>query len=164
MHGTIPFPSCELFHFTHLTPLQAGTSTIAFSPIRELRFREIKYLEWNHLDESQRVFIPSLCFIFVGLFVFAFKGGTHDKWRFPGWGSNWSCSCRPTPPSQPEPSGIRARSATQTTTHSNSRSLTCWARPGIEPPSSWIIVGPITSEPQQKLLGPLFFIVQPCTG
>ena len=39
------------------------------------------------------------------------------------------------------------------TVHSNARSLIHWERPGIEPTSSWILVGSITTEPQQKLPG-----------
>ena len=35
---------------------------------------------------------------------------------------------------------------------SNTRSLTHWARPGIESTSSWILVGFITAEPQRELL------------
>ena len=35
-----------------------------------------------------------------------------------------------------------------TTAHSNAGSLTHWARPGIDPMSSWILVGFITSEPR----------------
>ena len=37
------------------------------------------------------------------------------------------------------------------TAHSNARSLTHWARPGIEPASSWILVGFITTEPPWEL-------------
>ena len=39
---------------------------------------------------------------------------------------------------------IQAMSATYTTAHSNTRALTHWARPGMEPTSSWILVGFIT--------------------
>ena len=35
-----------------------------------------------------------------------------------------------------------------TTAHSNAGSLTHWAKPGIEPMSSWILDGFITTEPQ----------------
>ena len=35
-----------------------------------------------------------------------------------------------------------------TTAHSNARSLTHWVRPGIEPTSSWTLVGFIAAEPQ----------------
>ena len=58
-----------------------------------------------------------------------------------------SC-CRPMPQSQHR--GIKASSVTYTTAHGNARSLTHWARPGIEPKSSWILVGFVTTEPQQN--------------
>ena len=61
---------------------------------------------------------------------------TWSMWRFPGYGSNQSYSCQPTP--QPQPHQIWAASATYTTAHGNARSLTHWARPGIEPTSSQI--------------------------
>ena len=41
--------------------------------------------------------------------------------------------------------------ATDTTAQDNARSLTQWARPGIEPKSSWILVGFVTAEPQLEL-------------
>ena len=47
---------------------------------------------------------------------------------------------------------IQVLSVTYSTSHCNARSLTHWARPGIEPTSSWILVGFITTEPQQELL------------
>ena len=50
-----------------------------------------------------------------------------------------------------QPRQIWATSATYTTTHGNAGSLTHWARPGIEPTSSWILVRFVTAEPQQKL-------------
>ena len=40
---------------------------------------------------------------------------------------------------------------TYTTAHSNSGSLTHWVRPGIQPTSSWILVGFVTTEPQREL-------------
>ena len=60
-----------------------------------------------------------------------------------------TCSCGPTP--QPQQCQIQATSATYTTAHSNTESLTHWAKPGIEPTSSWILVGFVTSEPWQEL-------------
>ena len=42
-------------------------------------------------------------------------------------------------------------SATYTTAHSNTRPLTHWERPGIEPASSWILVRFISSEPWREL-------------
>ena len=48
----------------------------------------------------------------------------------------------------PDPSPT---SATYTTAHSNAGSLTHWARPGIKPESSWILVRFVTTEPWLKL-------------
>ena len=58
------------------------------------------------------------------------------------------------PATQPQQHRTQASSVTYTTAHGNATSLTYWVRPGIEPASSWILVGLITSEPQQEL--PLF--------
>jgi len=55
----------------------------------------------------------------------------------------------PTP--QPQQHHIQATSSTYTTAHGNARSLTHWARPGMEPESSWIPVWLITAEPWQEL-------------
>ena len=56
-------------------------------------------------------------------FLFAFsRAASHGIWRFPGEGSNWSCSRRPTP--QPQQCGIQDVSATYTTAHGNTGSLT----------------------------------------
>ena len=40
--------------------------------------------------------------------------------------------------------------------HSKAGSLTHWARPGIEPESSWTPIGFVTAEPQQELPPPPF--------
>ena len=42
---------------------------------------------------------------------------------------------------QPIISGTKLGLGTYTTAHSNAGSLTHWARPGIEPVSSWILIG-----------------------
>ena len=44
-----------------------------------------------------------------------------------------------------------AASGTYTTAHGNAGSLTHWARPGIEPSSSWILVRFPSTEPQREL-------------
>ena len=77
---------------------------------------------------------------FVGLFVFflLFEGPAQGIWRFPGWGSNRSCCCRPAP--QPQQCQIWAKSVAYTTAHGNARSLVHWARPGIKPATSWFLV------------------------
>ena len=55
----------------------------------------------------------------------------------------------------PQPHGIRAPSVT--TAHGNTGSLCHWARPGIKPISSGILVGFITTEPQWELPTTDFF-------
>jgi len=57
-------------------------------------------------------------------------------------GMNLSCSCQPK--LQPQQCGIWDMSVTYTTAHGNTRSLTHWMRPGIEPVSSWILVRFVT--------------------
>ena len=83
---------------------------------------------------------------------FFLRGHTCSMWKFPGSGSNWSCSRLPM---QPQQCQIGAVSVTYTTAHTNAGSLTHYARPGIEPESSWVIV--VTSEPQRELLNELLF-------
>ena len=89
------------------------------------------------------------------LFIYFFKGCTCSIWRFPGQGSNQNYNCWPMP--EPQQRGVRTTSATYTTAHSNARSLTHWARPGIKPSTSSFLVGFGSPEPQQELLlWPLF--------
>ena len=53
---------------------------------------------------------------------------------------------------------IRATSVTYTTLHGDARSLTHWARPGIQPVTSWLLVGFVSAVPGQELPGALFKI------
>ena len=46
--------------------------------------------------------------------------------------------------------------AMQDPAHSNARSLTHLARPGVKPTFSWILVRLVTTEPQWELLFPVF--------
>ena len=50
--------------------------------------------------------------------------------------------------SQPQQCWIWDMSVTYTTAQGNAGSFTHWARPGIEPASSWILVGFIATEPR----------------
>ena len=52
---------------------------------------------------------------------------------------------------QSQQCGIWAVSATYTSAHSNTGSLTHWAMPGMEPASSWILVRLVITEPQWEL-------------
>ena len=69
------------------------------------------------------------------LFIFLSFSGPH-AWHMevPRLGLDQSYSCRPIPEPQ------QCQATTYTTAHSNTRSLTHWARPGIESPSSWLLV------------------------
>ena len=117
----------------------------------------IFFLGNKHRVEGQSNF--QSCYIIITFFVFFFFLGLHlwhmevprlhRNWKcqFPGWirvGSHQSTL-------QPQQHQIQAMSANYTATHSNSRSLNHWARPGIEPASSWILLGFITAEPRQQL-------------
>ena len=53
---------------------------------------------------------------------------------------------------------IRATAASLHHSHSNVRSPTHWARPGIEPVSSWILVRFISAEPRWELQHQNFFV------
>ena len=48
---------------------------------------------------------------------------------------------------------------TYTTVPAMQNPLTPWVRPGIEPASSWILAGFITSEPQQELPERVGFVI-----
>ena len=72
------------------------------------------------------------------IFFLCFLGPYSLHMEVPGWRLNQSYSCQPKP--QPLQREIQVVSVTYTTAHSNARSLTLWAGPGIEPISSWILV------------------------
>ena len=59
---------------------------------------------------------------------------------------------------RPQQCRIRAASATYTTAHSNARSLTHQARPGLEPATSWFLVGFVSAAPQWELPPPYFIL------
>ena len=52
---------------------------------------------------------------------------------------------------------IQASSSTYTIAHRNAGSLTHRAKPGIEPTTSWFLVGFVSTAPQRELLPHLFF-------
>ena len=54
-------------------------------------------------------------------------------------------------------SNMGSKSVTYTAAHNNARSLIHCVRPGIEPPSSWILVGFITVKPPRELQFSFFF-------
>ena len=78
----------------------------------------------------------------------------------PRLGLNRSYRCWPTP--QPQQYRIWAASAAYTTDHGNARSLTYWARPGIKPAFSWMLVRFVSVVPQWELWDyfPLMVIIR----
>ena len=88
-------------------------------------------LTWGWLETISFVFLS-----FFHFFFFCFLG-LHVE--VPRLGSNWSYSCWPMP--QPQQCRIQAISENYTTAHGSAGFLTHWARPGIKPATSWILVG-----------------------
>ena len=77
--------------------------------------------------------------------------------EIPRLGSNQSYSCRSTP--QPQQRRIWAAFATYTTADCNSRSVTYWARPRIEPTTSRFLVRFVPTAPQRELCETKFYNV-----
>ena len=72
---------------------------------------KVPYISWikSLMKEMTCKYFLLFCF-FCLFFVLAFQGHPQSIWRFPGQGSNWSCSCWPMP--QPQQCEIQATSAT----------------------------------------------------
>ena len=93
--------------------------------------------------------LPILLFIFIfSLFVFL---GPHS-WLYGGSQARGESELQPSAYPTAQQHKIRAASATYTTAHCNTVSLTHWSRLGIEPTSSWILVRFVITEPQLELL------------
>ena len=69
------------------------------------------FIHWYKTEMEMYWFL--VCLFFVFFFFWSFLGPHHSIWRFPGQGSNWSCSLQPIP--QPQQHGIRATSVTYST-------------------------------------------------
>ena len=79
--------------------------------------------------------------------------GSHSKFGFYSFFFFFFCFLGPPVlHTEAEQCQIGAASATYSTVLDNAWSLTHWMNPGIEPTYSWILLGFITPEPQQKLL------------
>ena len=98
-----------------------------------------------------------LLFLLSFFLLFFFLGLHLQHMEVPRLGSNWSCCCRP----MPQPRQIWAASLTYTTAHGNTRSLTHWMRPGIEPTISWFLVRFVSTGPRQELSIAVSFYVLP---
>ena len=111
-----------------------------------------RILPYFYPQPCQEIVLTSLVvYKHFHMYIFFFFLGPHlQHMEVPRLGVNRSCSCRPTP--QPQQHGIWAMSATYTTAHSNTGSLTHWARPGIEPTTSWLLARFVSAVPQGELL------------
>ena len=92
---------------------------------------------WLHELQSLYMSTDTMVFLSLVLFVCLFFRAAPAA-----HGSSWAR--RRKSERQTQQGGIQATSATYTTAQGNTRSLTHWVRPGIEPSTSWIIVGFVT--------------------
>ena len=89
-------------------------------------------------------------FLFVFVFLL-FRAAPEAYGSSQAKGQIGATSCWPTP--QPQQLWIQAKSVTYTTAHSNTGTLTHWAKPRIKPTSLWLLAGFISTEPQWELPG-----------
>ena len=112
------------------------------------------HLYWLNSNTGPAVFL-FICFCFCFRFFFLVFCPFRATQAYGGpqaRGPIRAVGCRPMP--EPQQSQIWAASSTYTTAHSNVRSLTHWARPGIEPTTSWFLVRFISTVPPWELPGP----------
>ena len=104
----------------------------------------------DHCDQS--LWTGGSFFSFVSFFLsffFCFLGPHLQHMEVPRLGAESELWLPPQP--QPQQHQVQAACVTYTTPHGNTRSLTHWVRPEIEPTSSWILVRFVTTGPQWKL-------------
>ena len=136
--------------WSHIPTPKVGLSVLNFSQMESSQyicFYCLTSFIMNSLSKSHQssgyvsgVFIFTLCmmyfysalfffFFFFCLFRASLAAYGHSQARGRIGATEQSEQCR-----------IRAMSLTYTTTHSNTGPLTHWARPGIQPTNSWILV------------------------
>ena len=124
-----------------------------------LSFECFSFLAYTHkplyLCSNLQSTVMLVLYPFFSFFFWSFYGLTCGIWNFPGQGSIQSCSCWPTP--QPQQHQFWATFATYTAVCSNARSLTHWGRPGMEPTSSWIVIGFLIPWTTKGIPIPIFF-------
>ena len=117
---------------------------VQFKTISPALVNDVNYdLQWRNVSiyNQQMITFTSTrrtTYIFF-FFCFCFLGPHPGHMEIPRLGVQSELQLSDYVP-QPQQCQIWAVSATCTTAHSNSRSLTHWAKPGIEPASSWILV------------------------
>ena len=118
-----------------IRPPSLGTS-ICWGCSPEKQKNKTRENIWAIRELSHHCYCYYYCFLFFVFFYFLGLYLQHMEVR--KLGSNWSYSSGLMP--QPQQLRIQAEPVTYTTAHGNTRSLTHWARPGIEPATSWFLV------------------------
>ena len=151
--GSYPEGQVDVPCNAHELSPQRITLFLTLYPVGAVSSQNVNiFFSKQHVSESFTVKWPFFFSLFFGLHLW------HMEVPRLGVKSYQSYSCRPMP--QPQQHQIRAVSAAYTTAYGNARSLTHWARPGIEPASSWILVRFISAEPQRELLKWLLWNVE----
>ena len=136
----------------HLRILAVVNNAAMYTAYKYL-FKSLLSILWGIYPELELLeHMVILHFFFFGLFRSVPMAYGNSQAR----GQIRAAGCQPAQPHQ-----IWAASVTYTRAHSNIRSLSQWARPGIKPASSWVLVGFITTEPQWELLMFNFFEESP---
>ena len=78
-------------------------------------------VEISEIEKQQKRSVKLRAFYFFIYCLLCFEGCPHGIWRFPGQGTNWSCSHQPMP--EPQQHQILAAFATYTIAHGSIRSL-----------------------------------------
>ena len=106
-------------------------------------FEKGKSCSENWLRQYQIV-LPELYLLFIFIYVFIYLFICFFRATLSVYGSSQTRG------------RIGATAAGLHRSHSNTGSLTHWARPGIEPTSSWILLSLLTTEPWRELLNSTF--------
>ena len=131
--------------------LNQGFSLVLRSPPQILAYFMSETAEWNGKRGMNFIPVSVFFFFFFLFFFFLCSLGPH---LVPRLGMDRNYSFWPTP--QPQQHRIWAASATYTTAHGNTGSLTHWARPGIKPATSRFLVRFVSSAPRRELQEALF--------
>ena len=102
-----------------------------------------------HFISFSQVILFSQTFTFFFFFFGLFRVAPTAYGSSQASGQIRSCSLRPTP--QPQQCQIQACLRPTSQLVATPHPLTCWARPGIEPASSWMLARFLSAEPQWGL-------------
>ena len=98
---------------------------------------------------SEKLYVNYIIFYFIFVFLICLVPNLQHM-KVPRRGANQSGSCRPTPQPQ-QRQIIWVALVTSPAAHNNAGSFIHWTGPGIEPSSSWTLVGFLIAEPQWEL-------------